>query len=257
MSGGGPIQPNVLSIPGEHAARRRVEAVFEAIDRLSGADLAGIAITRPDDDRHDALLAGLEARAAERGRMPLVEEARAAVRNGVVVRIASEWPAGTYGFRSRINARPGDTVALLQALEDTVSVAVMEDALDQGIADELAEPGRRLLGFEPLVDSRHAARGERHPAARPSPPPSARTRAWEPSDDDWAVAGMGDRGVDHRTSPPGTRGMRIAFFGVVGVVGAIAGVGWGFASEQLLLGILVAAAVVAVCWTFATWRAPA
>ena len=88
--------------------------MFEAIDRLSGADLAGIAITRPDDDRHDALLAELEARAAERGRMPLVEEAREAVRNGVAVRIASEWPAGTYGFRSRINARPEDTVALLQ-----------------------------------------------------------------------------------------------------------------------------------------------
>ena len=51
--------------------------------------------------------------------------------------------------------------------------------------------------------------------------------------------------------------MRIVFFGVVGAVGTIAGVGWGFASGQLLLGILVAAAVVAVCWTFATWRAPA
>ena len=251
------IEPNRLWAPGEHAARRHVEAVFEAIDRLSGADLAGIAITRPDDDRHDALLAELEARAAERGRMPLVEQARAAVRNAVAVRIASEWPAGTYGFRSRINARPGDTVALLQALEDTVSVAVMEDALDHGVADELAEPGRRLLGLEPLVDARHTARGERHPAAGPSPIASARTRAWEPSADDWAAAGTGDRRVGHRTSPPGTRGMRIVFFGVVGAVGTIAGVGWGFASGQLLLGILVAAAVVAVCWTFATWRAPA
>ena len=80
----------VSTRPGE-----RVEAVFEAIDRLSGADLAGIALTRPDDDRHDALVAELEARAAERGRTPLVEEAREAVRNGVAVRIASEWPAGT------------------------------------------------------------------------------------------------------------------------------------------------------------------
>ena len=38
-------------------------------------------------------------------------------------------------------------MALLTALEDAVSVAVMEDALDQEVADQLAEPGRRLLGL--------------------------------------------------------------------------------------------------------------
>ena len=251
------IEPNRLWAPGEPAARRRVEAVFEAIDRLSGADLAGIALARPDDDRHDALLAELEADAAARGRMPLVEEARAAVRNGVATRIASEWPPGTYGFRSHTNARPDDTVALLQALEDTVSVAVMEDVLDQGVADQLAEPGRRLLGLEPLVGARPRAGGERRAPARPSPPSGARARAWEPSAEDWLAAGTGARGVDHRASPPGTRGMRIAFFAVAGVCGAIGGVGWGIASGQTLLGVLVAAAVVAVCWTFATWRPPA
>ncbi len=246
----------MLSVPGEHAARTRVEAVFEAIDRLTGADLAGMALTRPDDDEHDALLAELEARAAERGRMPLVEEARAAVRDAVVARIASEWPAGTYGFQMRANIRPERQVAMVAALEDAVSVAVMEDALDPLTADRLAEPGRMLLGLPELVRERSASLGE-HPMATGAPAPATRLRpTWEPSAEDWAAADARDGGVDHRQSPPGTRGMRIAFFGFVGAGGVIGGIAWGLASGQLLLGVLIATAVVAVCLTFATWRLP-
>jgi hypothetical protein len=50
--------------------------------------------------------------------------------------------------------------------------------------------------------------------------------------------------------------MRIAFFGVVGVAGVAAALGWGAATDQLPLGALIAAAVAALCWTLATWRRP-
>lgn len=246
------IEPNRLSVPGEAAARGRVEALFQAIDRLNGADLAGVVVSARDGEPRTSLLAELEARAAERGRTRLLDEARGAVRDTVLTRISSEWPAGTYTARPRATARAEDQVALVAALEDAAAVAVMEDALDPGTAAWLGEPGWTVLGLESPLGAASARTDEIDPSR---PGTTGRHLAWEPSPDDWQEAAIGETAVDRHVSPAGTRGLRVAFFGLAGVGGVLGAITWGVATDQLPLAALIAAAVAAVCWTMATYRA--
>ncbi len=53
---------------------------------------------------------------------------------------------------------------------------------------------------------------------------------------------------------PGVRGLWQLFLGAIAVVGILATIGLGVASDQLWLGILGALAIGAVCWTLATFR---
>jgi hypothetical protein len=87
-------------------------------------------------------------------------------------------------------------------------------------------------------------------AARPARTP------WTPTADDWAAAAHGDLAIDHAAPPPGTRAMRAAFFGIVAITGAPALVAWGITEGSVWVGLLGAIALIAVCWTLATWRRP-
>ena len=82
------IEPNRLSVPGEAAARQRVEVVFEAIDRIPTDRLHGVALS-PREDR-DRLVETLEGAVAAAGRGALLDEARDSVRNALR---PSAWPS--------------------------------------------------------------------------------------------------------------------------------------------------------------------
>ncbi|MHB8890739.1 MAG: hypothetical protein ACYC65_01700 [Candidatus Limnocylindrales bacterium] len=235
------IEPNRLSAPGERAAHARVEAVFAAADRLSPEDLQLRAVPRRDPEEREILLADLERVADRHGRGALLDEARDWLREALLTRAIARLTSES-GFPGRVGGgRPADQAAILLAIEDAVSVAVVEDLLEAGSAATLADPGRGLLGLAPLAGSAAVAAGDDGPA-------------WEPSTADWAAAAAGDTRTASRYSPPGTRGMRAVFFGAIAVSGSVAAIAWGLTEGSIWLGGLLAVAVVALCWTFATWR---
>lgn len=236
------ITPNRLSAPGERAARERVEALYARVDELGPADIAGLVIRPRDPDERENLLDGLERAAHARGLGPLLVESRRTVREALLARFAAELPPGTFGVSVPFGSRPEDRVALVAAVEDAVAVAVAQDAIDPDDAATLADPGRRILGL-PTLAAPGVDAGDHRPA-------------WEPTSDDWAEAAVGGAAVDHGVSPPGTRALRALFCGAAAVVGVPLAIAWGLAEGAPLLGVLGAAAVLAVCWTLATWRRP-
>jgi hypothetical protein len=238
------IEPNRLSTPGERAARRRVEAIFERIDALTAADLDLIAARPPDPDLRDDLLAGLEDAADRHGRGELLEEARSAVRDELFRRISATFPSDRITGGTLPGPSTDDIAGLVLVLQDLVAVAVTEDFLAPDPAATLAEPGRELLGLaEPAMDD-----------GGPSAPEAGHDARWAPSAADWAAADEGRTTVDPDVPMPGIRGMWVGFVTVTGVVGVVGALAYGLASDQLLLGALVAAAVAALWWTFATFR---
>ena len=120
-----------------------------------------------------------------------------------------------------------------------------EDLLEPDVARLLADPGRRLLGLEPLDAGSPARRRRRRDAGLGSPaPPSGRTPTW--------------RRPSIPTAPlPGVHGTRLILFGAIALIGIPTAIGAGLTSGQPILGILGAVAIGAVCWTFATFRAAA
>jgi len=242
-----------LSAPGEHAARARVETVYAAVDRLSPIDLNEMVAPRIDLDDRDARLAELERLAAGAGRADLLDDAREALSNAIIARHADIRPY-PYGMTTTGTARVEDQAAIVTALRDLVAVAVMQDRLEPDDARALARPGLQLLGSRvPLLDD-PAWADLAAPAGVTSLPP-----AGAPTEDEWAAAdahaapaGREDA-VDDGYTPPGTRVMRRGFFAVVAAVGVPVGVAWGVSEDSIVVGLLIAAAVVALCWTFATW----
>jgi len=234
------IELNRLSVPGEDAARERVEAVFAAVDRQSPEELFRQSIPYRSPEQRANLLAELAEVAERHGRSALLAEARDLVRNALLAR-ATHRPVPTLATPgATLIGRAEDEVAVVTAIEDAVAVATVEDRLDPRTAHALADPGRVVLGLPPLAGS---------PVS-----PDAKPAGWEPSAADWTTAAGGKTAVDAGMSPPGTRAMRRLFFGVVAVTGAVAALAWGVADGSPWLGALVALAVVAVCWTFATFR---
>lgn len=229
---------NQLSVPGERAARDRVEDVFAAADRLSPDDLYLTVVPRRDRERRNLLLAELEQTAERAGRRVLLDEALERVRDGLVARaIDPLFPrAAVIGIRP--SGRPEDLAEVMAAIEDAVAVAVVEDRLAPDTADVLAVDGRRLLGLPALGGSPEPAEPETEPR-------------WAPSAQDWAAAAHGETSVTPGTPMPGIRGMWLTFLVVAGVVAAVASLAWGVLQDQLLLGVLGAIAVIAVAWTLA------
>ena len=158
------IQPNRLSVPGEAAARQRVEVVFEAIDGIPTDRLHGVALS-PREDR-DRLVETLEGAVAAAGRGALLDEARDSVRNALSQRLAVVFPAGNAGLTLHATGRAADQVELVAAIDDAVAVAVAEDLLDPADARALSEPGRALLGLPPVGEEV----AEPSPATRSRPP---------------------------------------------------------------------------------------
>ena len=235
------IQPNRLSVPGEAAARQRVEVVFEAIDGIPTDRLHGVALS-PREDR-DRLVETLEGAVAAAGRGALLDEARDSVRNALSQRLAVVFPAGNAGLTLHATGRAADQVELVAAIDDAVAVAVAEDLLDPADARALSEPGRALLGLPPVGEEvARAVSG--HPCAPAAPGSRRRPTGRMPT-------------RPPATGPallPGVRGLWQLFLGVIAVVGMTATIALGIASDQLWFGILGAVAIGAVCWTLATFR---
>ena len=238
-------EPNRLSVPGERAARQRLEDVFARVDELGPLDLANLGVPLRDPERRDALLADLRRAVQARGLGSLLDQARTAVHDALLARTSSEFPAGTYSVTIRGSARVEDQVALMNAIEDVVAVAVAEDVIEADVARSLAEPGRAILGLPPL----------RLAGAADDPPPGADADPpWAPSARDWEEAAREAAPVERGALLPGVRGMWIAFLAIAAVTGVIAALGWGVTAGEPLVGALIAVAVVAVCWTLATFR---
>lgn len=163
------------------------------------------------------------------------------------------YPDGLY---ARGSARAEDQAATVAALRDLVAVAVMQDRLEPDDARALAKPGLHVLGSRlPVLEDpawADLAAPEVEAAQMPAP-------AGAPTEAEWAAAAVQARSDapgaegDEGYSPPGTRLMRRAFFGIIAVTGSLAAVVWGIGEDRMLVGLLVAGAVLALCWTFATW----
>ena len=238
-------EPNRLSVPGERAARQRMEEVFVRLDALGPLDLANLGVPLRDPEQRDALLADLRRAVEKRGLGNLLDQARSAVHDALLARTSSEFPAGTYSVTIRGSARVEDQVALMNAIEDVVAVAVAEDVIEPGVARSLAEPGRAILGLPPLRLA--GAADDPAPGAEADPP-------WAPTARDWAEADRAAVPVDRGALLPGVRGMWLAFLVIAAVTGVTAGLAWGIAAGEPLVGGLIAVAVIAVCWTLATFR---
>jgi hypothetical protein len=236
------IEPNRLTPPGEAAARARIEVVFEAVDRLSAYVLAQAVIGRTDPDERDRRRARLEDAVGRSDRGALLDAARAALNHALQAKVSASLVGTAYGVIAASSGRVDDRVAVFQALDDAVGVAVAEDLLEVEDARALSDPGRALLGLPPVgtdaLEPRPGDRGERG--------------AWEPTDADW---------VDARRSAasgsnllPGVRGLWQVFLGVIAVAGIVLAIAFGLTGDQPWLGLLAAVAIGAVCWTLATFR---
>ena len=216
------IEPNRLTDPADRAARERVDEVFAAVDRLSPDQLWGVVIGARDMDERERSLATLEAAVATRRRDELLDDTRATIRDALLGRVAAAHPVGTYGITITSGSRVDDRVAISLAIEDAVSVAVAEDLLDPDIAAKLADPGRALLGLDPLPGL--------EPSAGAAAAGDRATTAWEPSAEDWREAALDE--ADPQTPPAalsGTHLSRMALFGAIALFGARhggAGAGW-------------------------------
>lgn len=233
----------------EREARRRVEAVYAAIDRLGPEALSSTPLPELDHEDRTIRLNALEVEADIAGRGPLLDEARAWLRDALAQRIVSRGrrpESGVWGVSDI--GRAEDIAAMLTRLDDAVAVAVAEDLVDPADAAALANPGRAVLGLAPLPDWPSAL----PPDARSRPPEEPAPPAWEPSAADWAASEDGGASevqwrwwkAPHEASQgrllsvvviTGAGAMAgMVLFGLVGLLavgGLAAGVGW------LLIGI--------------------
>jgi hypothetical protein len=165
-----PVQ-NVLTAPGERAARERVEELFARIDELGPNDLKVGAVPSIDLEARETLLTDLEHVADAHGRGLLLDESRGRVRDALLSR-GTSWQTTTLS-RSGPAGRVEDKVAIVRGLEDAVSVAVVEDILDPETACVLSEPGRVLLGLDPLDPATRDVEVDPGPGEEPASPEAA------------------------------------------------------------------------------------
>jgi hypothetical protein len=125
---------------GERAARQRLDALFQAFDRLTPDELARIGYRLPLDDERDPLLDAVEEAAVRTGRAVLVSEARDAAREAVMNRYSAGSFRPTFvGLNWGISQGTIESrVAIAETLADAAAAAVVEDALDPEIAAALA-----------------------------------------------------------------------------------------------------------------------
>ena len=236
------VEPNRLTDPAERAARERVEVVFAAVDAYAPGQLSDLIIGARDPEERDRLLGILDDAVAAHGRDDLLDEACDAVRDAFNARINQANLAGPHGFTTISASRAEDRVEVIAAIEDAVAVAVAEDLLEPRVARALAEPGRALLGLEPLGDA-----GDEPLPAR------AAHRDWEPTADEWRDAAQ-EAEVDPSARLPGSHAQRYIFVGSLALVGVPAAIAGGIANGSPLIGILAAIAIGAVCWTLLGYR---
>jgi hypothetical protein len=152
---------------GDDGARARLDALFDAFDRLTPDELARIGLVRADPFERQALHSTVTAAARSGGRSALLSEANEAARDAVLRRYAAgglrpTWLGLNWGVSQ---GTTNDRVAIVEALEDAAAAAVVEDLVDPAVVDALSIDADRLLRL-PIGD---ASEGSLDRALRPSP----------------------------------------------------------------------------------------
>jgi hypothetical protein len=132
---------------GERAARRRLEDLFRAFDRLTPDELARTSCRLAPDEVRGPLLDAVDEAAIRTGRVALMDE----VRDSVVEAVLARYSAGSFhptfaGLNWGLSqGTVEDRVAISEALADAASVAVVEDALDPEIAAALTREAAAIM----------------------------------------------------------------------------------------------------------------
>jgi len=238
------IEPNRLTVPGESAARARVEALFARIDEL-GTALLLMPVETPDIDAREAGVSDLEALAGRLGRGPLLDEARQRVRDGFLLRTVSRQPPAWTGTQPLISSGTvDDQVARLTALEDVVAVAVVEDRLDLRTAAILAGPGLRALGL-PMLESDAAVPGPAEGAS--GPVEGEAVPAWDDEDAEDAAAAA-EAEAEAIEAQAALRQRRAVLFVTAMAIAVPLGVAAGI---SLPLMVVIGLAALFLAWVFA------
>lgn len=134
---------------GEAEARARVDALFERFNNLTPAELAHVGLQRQDPEHHRSRMAAVEAAAEASGRGALLGEARAEAREVVLRRYGEGTLNPTWaGLNWAISGGPAeDRAAVVVALADAASAAVVEDLVAPEIADALSIDADHVLGL--------------------------------------------------------------------------------------------------------------
>ncbi len=233
------IEPNRYTAPGELAARARVEALFARIDQL-GPDMLLLPVPGFDVEARDIALDELEDLADRRGRGALLDEARRRVRDGLPARTVSRQPGYPVGQPLIATGTAEDQVARMMAIEDTVSVAVMEDLLDRETIAFLSAPGRRLLRLAPLDPPEDPPMGPDEMADAPA--------AGAMAADDEADADEADADEDEIEAASAKRQQRVALFFLIGLVVLL--IAWSNGIELPMIALILLA-VALIAWLFA------
>jgi hypothetical protein len=154
---------------GEAEARARVDALFERFNNLTPAELAHIGLQRQDPDEHRARMEAVEAAAEASGRSVLLGEARTDAREVVLRRYGEGTLNPTWvGLNWGISGGPADDrVAIVIALADAASAAVVEDLVAPEITESLSIEADHVLGLAAGTAFEGALVRTMEPAASP------------------------------------------------------------------------------------------
>jgi hypothetical protein len=134
---------------GEAQARARVDELFERFNNLTPVELGHIGLQRQDAEHHRSRMAAVEAAAEASGRSALLGEARAEARDVVLRRYGEGTLNPTWvGLNWGISGGPAeDRAAIVVALADAASAAVVEDLVGPEITEPLSIDADHVLGL--------------------------------------------------------------------------------------------------------------
>ena len=135
--------------PGTAAARERLETVLAGFNRLSPDELARIGLSRPDPAARAALLDAARRAANRAGRSALRAAARRRARDMILRRYQQGAFHPTFVTLNwgLSQGTTKDRVAIVEALQDAATSAVVADLVEPDVADALAADGAAILGL--------------------------------------------------------------------------------------------------------------
>jgi hypothetical protein len=150
------------------SARERLDAVLEGFNRLSPDELARIGLSRRDPEARAELIEQATGAASRAGRSDLVVEGRRRARDMILRRyqqgaIHPTFLALNWGISQGTTK---DRVAIIDALQDAATAAVVVDLVDPDVADALAADAAEIVGLA----SGMAFEGSLDRAITPPPP---------------------------------------------------------------------------------------
>lgn len=134
---------------GEGAARVRLDALFVTFNNLTPDELSHIGLRRDDGDERAGLLRIVELAARAADRSTLLGQARAEARDVVMRRYASgslhpTWVGLNWGLSQGTTE---DRVAIVEALADAAAATVVQDLVDDPVAEALSLDATHIVGL--------------------------------------------------------------------------------------------------------------